>query len=519
MKKILLTTTVMLACLTASAQSALDTDFETGEMPTGWTVAVPESPYKGGYSVVKYADQSALKTTNVGSNDLGGTYVLLSKTGATNSVKGNSDNWLISPQVTIGTDNVFSFRLAANCSYSPTKGDAEKMKMDVLAICGADTIKLATITPENYFTWKQYSLDLSAFNGKSVKVAFHDYGTTGSGAIADMKYIDNIKLTSLQSSDYVMEAMTTLYGQAQLTAPFTVKISNYGISKGTFSVKYEYGDVSNTETIESNIANGESMEYTFKKAPSFAYGDSVIFKAYVVGADDAMSANDSIVPQTIAMSKTQSLPFSAINVLDDDDTDNDDLVQPVFSFYKGSSYAKWSYDAVKYNAWIYSQTKNDDKYVGVSYLYTNSAFTLPAGKVNMTTIGTATLTDMMYEVYIAKYGAKDMATYGTKVGETAIMRDVPNTGGGIDTTTVELNILEAGDYIIGIRPITHLTNSQMTIIGFSIMSAELPEDAGVKELIAQPTTHATEIYNLAGQRVTATRKGLQIVNGKKFMRH
>jgi len=472
MRKYLLLISALFCGFAAYAQSALDNDFEDGTLGE-WTASIPEG-HTGGYSVVTYASQSALKVTNVGENTLGGTNVLMSKTGAKNAVKVNSDNWLTSPEFTVGTDNVFSFRLAANCSYSPTKEGAEKMKMDVVVIEGENQTVVSTIAPVNYFTWKQYSIDLSAYAGKTIKVAFHDYGTAGSGAVADMKFIDNVKLTSEKASDFAIVAASELHGQAEYTAPYTITVGNYGVAKGTFTANYQIGEGEVvSETVTSTIAAGETLDYTFTAAPVFAAATTNTFKAWVSGADDAMTANDAVADATITTSAKKALPFAVCNVLDDEDTDNDDLVETVFATATGSSNAKWAYDAINYNAWIFTQKKADAKYQGVGYLYTTDAYTLPAGTVTLKTTGTATLEGNYYEVYIAKYGAKGMADYATKVGQSAVLNNVVETN-TIDETTVELTIPEAGDYIIGIRPFCPSANAQVAIIGLSLEQAATP---------------------------------------------
>jgi len=465
-----------------------------------WTTTVPESPYTGGFAVVTYAAEAALKVANVGENTLGGVNALRSKTGATNAVKGNSDNWLVSPAVTIKEDaSILAFRLAANCSYSPTKEEVEKMKMDVVVISGTDSTVVASVAPENYFTWKQYAIDLSSYVGKQVNVAFHDYGTAGSGAIADMKYLDNIELTGEDLCDYAIEEVTPLHGQAEYTAPYTIRVTNYGLSKGEFNAVYSIGDAAVSETVTSDIASGQSVEYTFQTNPQFEAGTTVAFNASVAVEGDAIEANNALAEKTLTACAIQTIPYAVCNAMDEEGEITDDAVETEFAAVTSSSKSKWAYDAVKYNAWIFSQTKADDKYVGAGYLYTTKAFTLPEGEVTLKTIGTATLTDMKYEVYIGKYGAEGMADYATKVGESEIMRDVTTTGGGIDTTTVVLNIPEAGDYVVAIRPINHLANAQMTLIGYSL---EVPE---VELAATFDPADGTEIASFgAGDLITVT---------------
>lgn len=472
-------------------------DFEDGTLGE-WTDTVPESPYKGGFSVVTYEAEKALAVANVGENELGGTYALCSTTGATNGVKGNSDNWFTSPVVTIADETkIFSFRLAANCSYSPTKDEEEKMKMDVVVLDGDQQTVVATVSPENYFTWKQFAIDLSAYIGESIQVAFHDYGTAGSGAIKDLKYIDNIKLGAEALSDYTIEEVTPLYGQADYTPTYTIRVTNYGLPKNSFKAAYSLDGTSVEETVESTIAAGQSIEYTFTKAPVF-YPGSHTFSANVVAENDAMPANNAITEQTVvANSIVSTLPYAVCNAMDEEGNIVDDAVEAEFAGVTGSSKAKWSYDAVKYNAWIYSLTSASKQ--GEGYLYTTKSFTLPAGKTILKTIGTATMEDMYYEVYVAKYAAEGMAEYATKVGQSEIMRNVPETGGGIDTTTVELDIPESGTYVLAIRPMSATKNAQMTLIGYSLEEAATPLTATF-----DPTDGAELASFEKGDKITMT---------------
>ncbi|GEM_PF-6758046 len=482
MKKSLLKSTLVIGAMALAANAnaqSFDQDFENGALPEGWTTIVPELPYKGGFDVQTYSANAILKNTaNYGINDLGGSYALRSTTGATNAMKGNSDNWFISPATEISAEKSnLSFRLAASASYNAGKTVEQAMKLAVMISTttnevSAFTTKLLEVIPENYYTWRQFTVDLSEYVGQTVYIAFLDYGTAGSGAASVYKFIDNIKLTDVKSSDYSLESASTLHGQAELTAPYTVNVANFGINKGKFTACYQIGDAAPVkEEVASNIAAGQSIEYTFKTAPVFAEGQTVTLKTWVEGADDAMEANNTAADKTITTFAKQELPYAVCNNLDDDDYDNDDLVETEFATVTSTSKSKWAYDAVKYNAWIYSLTSNSKtSYIGAGYLYTKKIYSLPAGKVLLTTTGTATLSDNYYEVYIAKYADENMNEYATLVGTSEILRDVTQTQ-EIDQTTVELNIPEAGDYVLAIRPMTKTKNAQMTIIGYELKEA------------------------------------------------
>jgi len=504
-KTIFLSAVIMMSSSAMMAQSAIDIDFESNDL-SAWTQYIPEG-HTGGFSIVTYASQSALKVANVGENNLAGTYCLLSKTGAKNAVKANSDNWLVSPAVAVTAEqNVLSFRFAANCSYSPSKEAGEKMQMQVLVGESSDTTAmttvLATITPENYAKWRQYSLDLSAYEGKTIHIAFHDFGVAGSGAIADLKYIDNIQLSGTKASDFAIEASSALYGQADYSPEYTITVANYGIAKGQFVANYQIGEQAVvSETVTTALAAGEVMEYTFAQSPIFNPGETTTVKTWISAADDAFLANDSTAVKTVTSATIATLPYTL---------DETQVETALASLSSKSSKAKWAYDPIQYEAWIFSQLSNDDKYIGIAYLYTNEAVSLPQGPVKLTTTGTATLTDMTYEVYVAKYAAEGMAGYATLVGTSDTLQNVVETE-TIETAEVMLDIPEAGEYILAIRPITHLKNAQMTLIGLSLQA---DQTTSVEAISVQPT-RSSAVYDLNGRRVAQPAHGLYVIDGKK----
>lgn len=521
----------ILLSLTASAQSALDTDFEDGELPSAWTVSVPDGN-TGKYSIVKYSTESALKVANVGTNDIGGTYALKSRTGGTKAVKTNSDNWFISPKFTVSSDSkIFSFRFAANCSYSPTVEDENKMQMDIVVIDGENKVVIGSIAPVNYFTWKQYAFDLSSYSGKEIQVAFHDYGNGTDVYLGDMKYIDNIKLSGEVLSDYAAEEITPIRGQALYTQPYTLRITNYGVSTGSYIASYSDGTTTVSETVDDVIASGASKEYTFKTSPSLTPGQNVTFKAWATGEGDAMHANDTVATD-LAVFPIQSLPFTICNKIvtykdiygEDSVAIENDTIYTEFEYVKtkvtkSSSYDEkilWYYDGAKYHAWMFQQGDSTESNRGLCYLYTTRALSLPKGKIYLTTTGTGTGPDMHYEVYIAKYWDKDLTASPILVGTSDTIPDAHSTTEAFSVMTTELDIPEAGDYTVCIRPLT-TWRAQMTIIGYAI-STEKP--TGIDEVKCENSIKGSSIpngsacYNLIGQRVNPQTKGLIIRNGK-----
>lgn len=94
--------------------------------------------------------------------------------GFTRTSNGEANNdWLISPAITVGTDNVLTFMAKAADVYK------EKFMVYVTTVTGnpteADFVRIDKgnyESADDYSTWKQYCYDLSAYAGKQIKLPF-----------------------------------------------------------------------------------------------------------------------------------------------------------------------------------------------------------------------------------------------------------------------------------------------------------------------------------------------------------
>ena len=113
--------------------------------------------------------------------------------GFTRTSNGEANNdWLISPAITVGTDNVLTFMAKAADVYK------EKFMVYVTTVTGnpteADFVRIDKgnyESADDYSTWKQYCYDLSAYAGKQIKFAIRYVSEANNGG-AFMLMVDNV---------------------------------------------------------------------------------------------------------------------------------------------------------------------------------------------------------------------------------------------------------------------------------------------------------------------------------------
>ncbi len=125
-----------------------------------------------------------------------------------------NDDWLISPEITVGTDNVLSFMAKAADKYlekfvvyittktdNPTKADFKQLTT-------------GNYESVDYKWWHEMQYDLSRYAGKKVKFAIRYIGDANLGG-AFMLMVDDFYVGQVNSTEQEAKAATKLVGKAQ----------------------------------------------------------------------------------------------------------------------------------------------------------------------------------------------------------------------------------------------------------------------------------------------------------------
>ena len=183
------------------------------------------------------------------------------------------NNWLISPAIdlTSQTGTVMA-------SYF-IKGQDDGWYQEHYKVCVSTTTNIADFTtlfeetiPQAGFN--ERSIDLSAYAGQTIYIAFVHYNVT------DMFYIvlDDFSVYANQSTDAAVTAITAPnhgdYSTCALTNAEQVKIeiiNNGGAAISNFQVSYAInGGTPVTETVTASVAPAQTYEYTFTQTADFS---------------------------------------------------------------------------------------------------------------------------------------------------------------------------------------------------------------------------------------------------------
>ena len=177
--------------------------------------------------------------------------------GFTRTNSGNAnDDWLISPAITVGTENVLSFYAKAADRFTerfmvyvttktdnPTPSDFVRLDQD-------------NYEKADYTGWKEYTYDLKAYAGKQVKFAiryishYNNYGSF-------MLMVDNVFVGMSQKASAIPNEQFNIYLDGQLVATTTdcsYVLKNIANGQHTIGIQATYLKAqSATTTIEANI--------------------------------------------------------------------------------------------------------------------------------------------------------------------------------------------------------------------------------------------------------------------------
>lgn len=218
---------------------------------------------------------------------------------------GTSDDWMITTQVVLGSNSCLSWRAMA---YEAAYPDGYVVYLSTTdSQTSSFTNTLQTVAAEAP-AWTEYTIDLSAYAGQSVYIAFVNNSND-----MNLLYVDDIKITNPAATDVAVTSMLAPIETGCLltaTEQVTANIDNVGSSDLT-DVVLTYtvnGTLIDTDTIASLTA-GTDIDHTFSTTYDMSSaGDYII----VINADvtgDADNSNNTVT-DTISSLAPGTAPYS-----------------------------------------------------------------------------------------------------------------------------------------------------------------------------------------------------------------
>lgn len=208
------------------------------------------------------------------------------------SPSGTSDDWLITPAFTVDADNV-SLTWRSRSSQRSAKYH-EHYSVYVSTTAGREaadfdkTSPLFTTDAEPY-EWTSHNVDLSAYKGKTITVAFVDESTDKA-----YLYLDDLNASvwshlaaksSLRAKTYSMEPQYPV---------ITVTNRSEAAVNG-FSITYDCDGATQTKQVDDVLQPGANMEVTLDSPVLFGRHDTKVCKLTVADATTSYQEIDTVV--------------------------------------------------------------------------------------------------------------------------------------------------------------------------------------------------------------------------------
>jgi hypothetical protein len=291
MKKVAIACAIFFLSFHATAQTYLNCDFSDG-IPTDFTLIDNDG-------LTPSVDMQKMGF------EVGKPWIALNPNGETNlaacstswySPSGQSDDWMITPNFTIDTDKaVLTWRAKAS----------DKKYRDGYAVyistTGGKTIAdfdkanpLFTVDQEES-SWTDHSVDISAYKGKTVSLAFVNNSTNKSRLFIDDIYAGE------HSKVYCtldLGSGTPDYGDITISGKAFTKEKT---AVTGYTIGLEYGGNTYTQDFTSTLNPGETLPFTLDKKLPVGNHETVPYSVWIKSGDDkyVLSTNITSYPRKV----------------------------------------------------------------------------------------------------------------------------------------------------------------------------------------------------------------------------
>lgn len=280
---------ILLFC-SSLAYAQLDENFEgTDFPPQGWQVEhlLGVDNNRNGWTRVEQSGDNFPQ---------GGKYVACSTTGQNMD---DSDSWLISPAVSVGTGDVLSFYIMIDGADYNTDNVFEVL----LSENGTDksdfTTSLLRIEPENPMKWSHYFIDLSQYAGREVHIAFHDQLISPVSFVSGCRiYIDNVSVGSEYAPDLGLRSILSPASDCADFQFVRLEVQNTGRAVSQFTVHAQLNgrDVM-TQTVNEKIGYNETKVIELEEPLELQSDLKSSFRVWLECEGDTNASNDEAVSE------------------------------------------------------------------------------------------------------------------------------------------------------------------------------------------------------------------------------
>lgn len=190
-----------------------------------------------------------------------------------------SDNWLITPLIDLSGLSNASLSWKAWSRSNVNYYESYRVLVSTTGNTVEDFVDEPVFVIEAEGTsWSERTVDLSAYAGQQVYIAFHN--NTPQGVVGDVMAIDNIKVTGTEqaveeSIELFDKSQRVFWEDAQISG--TIVAGEFTNIK-TFTATLKYGDTEKSETFENlSVAPGGSYDFTLAEKIPYVEGEKVSY--------------------------------------------------------------------------------------------------------------------------------------------------------------------------------------------------------------------------------------------------
>jgi hypothetical protein len=205
---------------------------------------------------------------------------------------GVSNDWLITPSFTVPTNGVLSWAANAPDASYP---DGYLVKISTTGTLTTDFSTTLLTVPAESSTWNTRSVNLNAYAGQAVRIAFVNNSND-----MYLLWLDDVNLIVPAANDLVLAATTptglNVFGAIGANKTITAQVKNNGYTNVTsFTAKYNNGVTTVSQPVTGlNLNYGQTANVTFTTPYAISSANEANIKVWVELPGDGVQTNDTL---------------------------------------------------------------------------------------------------------------------------------------------------------------------------------------------------------------------------------
>lgn len=183
--------------------------------------------------------------------------------------KHDTDSWLITPAIQVERGDYLQFYLSVKGAYDTTLDTLDVLISETTSDKESFETRILRVSPKSELNWSKYNIDLSAYTGKQIYIAFRDHLLSPPNFISGCTLlIDKVSITQTPATDLGIVKIASPVNNCADKQFVELTVNNTGIAANNVTVCYR-------------LNNGETVKEEFKRTIDFDSPQSILLKSPV----------------------------------------------------------------------------------------------------------------------------------------------------------------------------------------------------------------------------------------------